>query len=214
MTKKHTLSYKTTLLLLIISAICLCSCGKRSNNKAKTSADKIYWKKIESIANEAEKFAIKKKLSPNYCVLVDYGKPSGKPRVYVWDFKNKKVLFKTYTMHGCGGGSTAAKPVFSNTLGSNCSTLGHFSITRQHGTINPNGYRLKGLDKANANAWDRALMIHDSQWVDNLKHLKYIPLNEYVCQGCVTIETSALKKLKTLVDNEKKLILLESFVIE
>lgn len=186
------------------------SCSDRNEE---VSSEQLYWSTISAIADDSKEFALEHNLSNRYCLLVDYGLPSGTPRVYVWSFEEKKILFEAYTMHGCGGGSTDEEPVFSNKMGSMCSTLGNFAITRQHGTINTTGYRLKGLDAENANAWDRALMIHDSYWVDNYCKEEYIPVNQVICQGCVTVNVEAMKKIGRLVDSESKLILLRSFVI-
>lgn len=197
------------MVIFLMAAVCT-SC---STNKVKVSSDQLYWSTISAIADDSEDYAKKHNLSDQYCVLVDYGLPSGTPRVYVWSFKEKKILFKAYTMHGSGGGSTDEEPVFSNKLGSNCSTLGNFAITRQHGTINPTGYRLKGLDAENANAWERALMIHDSYWVDSYCDEEYIPLSEVICQGCVTVNVKAMEKIGCLVESERRMILLRSFVI-
>lgn len=186
------------------------SCSDRNEE---VSSEQLYWSTISAIADDSKEFALEHNLSDRYCLLVDYGLPSGTPRVYVWSFEEKKILFEAYTMHGCGGGSTDEEPVFSNKMGSMCSALGNFAITRQHGTINTTGYRLKGLDAENANAWDRALMIHDSFWVDNYCEEEYIPVNQVICQGCVTVNVEAMKKIGRLVDSESKLILLRSFVI-
>lgn len=199
-----------SIMVICLLAAVFTSC---SSKKAKVSPGQLYWNTISAIADDSEGYAHDHNLCDQYCLLVDYGLPSGTPRVYVWSFKEKKILFKAYTMHGCGGGSTDEEPVFSNKLGSMCSTLGNFAITRQHGTINSTGFRLKGLDAENANAWDRALMIHAAYWVDIYCDLKYIPVNKVICQGCVTVNVEAMMKIGRLVDSESKLILLRSFVI-
>ena len=199
-----------SIMVICLLAVVLSSC---SNKKARVSSEQQYWSTISAIANDSKNYVQKHNLSDQYCLLVDYGLPSGTPRVYVWSFKENKIMFKAYTMHGSGGGSTDEEPVFSNKLGSKCSALGNFAITRQHGTINPAGYRLKALDEENANAWDRALMIHDSYWVDNYCDEKYIPLSEVICQGCVTVNVKAMEKIGRLVESESRMILLRSFVV-
>jgi len=196
-------------ILIALAALLLMSCTKKIDKP-----ENAYWNTIESIAEDALDYSKSHNLSERYCILVDYGLPSGKQRVYIWDFEKHKILFKAYTMHGAGGGSTDETPVLSNRLGSNCSTIGHFAITKQHGTINPEGYRLKDLDPENSNAWERALMIHDSYWVDTFCHRKYIPINNTICAGCVTIGVCDMKKVARLVKSEKKHILLQSFVID
>lgn len=166
---------------------------------------------LSECSKEAAKYAKVRGLNEDYCVLVDYGIPSGTPRVYVWSFKENKVISHTYTMHGPGMGSTAEKPVFSNVSGSKCSTLGHFAITKDHGKRQKRGFKLKGLDVANRNAYDRGIMLHRGKWVDTHCWMKYIPLNSMCCQGCVTISSRGFNYLEKLINNQKKQILLWAF---
>ena len=202
---------KNRFFFALLSILFLSCCTKSTTETV--PSDYAYWQTIAAIAVDAEEYARSQGLSQKHCILVDYGLPSGKERVYVWSFEEKKIVLKTHTMHGSGGGSTDETPVFSNQLGSNCSTLGHFAVTRTHGTINPGGYRLKGLDPENRNAWDRALMIHDSFWVDMYCDEPYIPLNEVMCQGCVTVNTEGMREIAKLIDADPQLLLLQSFVI-
>lgn len=172
---------------------------------------KDYSEYLLRYANEAKEYAIASDMDEEYCVLVDYGIPSGTPRVFVWSFKEQRVVHSTYTMHGSGRGSTAEKAVYSNEMGSFCSTLGHFAITKKHGKLQKRGFRLKGLDEDNQNAYSRGLMLHRSRWVDNYCWKRYIPLNSKSCLGCVTISSRGFNYIEKLVYKEKKRILLWSF---
>lgn len=166
---------------------------------------------IEKRACEAMKVAERHNLNTNYCLFVDYGIPSGTPRLFVWSFKDKKVVARTYVMHGSGMGSTAEKPVFSNKYGSNCSSLGRFIVTKEHGAKLKRSYRLKGLDINNKSAFSRGLMIHGSKWVDIHCWKKHIPLHEPSCQGCVTVSSRGMTYLEKLINSEKKNLLLWSY---
>jgi len=154
---------------------------------------------IEERAESALAFAKSRNMNTRYALFVDYGVPSGTPRLYVWDFETKKIIARTYVMHGPGKGSTAEKPVFSNQPGSNCSSLGRFMVTRQHGRRNKTGYMLKGLDIDNQTAYARALMIHRSPWVDAHCWMGYIPLHSASCLGCVTVSSRGLDYIAKLV---------------
>lgn len=126
--------------------------------------DNQYYVSMEKRAIVANKVARRHNLNTNYCLFVDYGIPSGTPRLFVWSFKDNKIVARTYVMHGPGKGSTAEKPVFSNKPGSNCSSLGRFVVTKEHGAKLKRSYRLKGLDKNNQSAFLRGLMIHRAKW--------------------------------------------------
>lgn len=173
--------------------------------------DRTQYESLEKRAVVALDFARKRNMSTRYALFVDYGVPSGTPRLYVWDFEKNCIEARTYVMHGPGKGSTAEHPVFSNEIGSNCSTLGRFLVTKEHGRRNKTGYKLKGLDIDNRNAYRRALMIHKSPYVDGMVWKKYIPLNPRCCQGCVTVTSKGMDYIGKLVKSEKKPILLWNY---
>lgn len=74
----------------------------------------------------------KKGLSENYAIVLDFSKSSGKHRFFVCDLKKHEIISSSLCAHGSGKGSTITKPVFSNEVGSNCSSLGHYAITGRH----------------------------------------------------------------------------------
>ena len=169
------------------------------------------YERIEERAEKALRYARRNGLSTNYCVFVDYGIPSGSPRVFVWSFEERKVVYRGYAMHGPGKGSTARKPVFSNVPGSHCSSLGKFEVTRRHGAKNKSGYYLKGLERSNSHAYSRGIMIHGSRWVDNNTWRRYIPLNGKSCLGCVTVSRKDMKKIGRIIEQEDMHLLLWSY---
>lgn len=106
---------------------------------------------------------------------------------------------------------TDESPVFSNAYGSHCSSVGRFEVTRDRGTRNKTGLRLKGLDLSNKSAYGRGIMIHGSRWVDGNRWRKFIPLNEMYCQGCVTVSTRDMAYINRLVGKEEGNLLLWSY---
>ena len=176
--------------------------------------DGDYSEYLSKCAVEVKDYAKVRNLNDRYCIFVDYSIPSGTPRVFVWSFEKEKVVYRTYTMHGPGRGSTAEKPVFSNMPGSKCSSLGHFAVTKDRGNRNKSGYRIKGLDVANKTAYGRGLMIHRAKWVDKNCWREYIPLQPKCCLGCITVSTRGMNYLDKLIKGEKKQILLWSFASE
>lgn len=169
------------------------------------------YKTIEERAKNALVFAHRHNMNEHFALFVDYGVPSGTPRLFVWDFHQKKIIASTYVMHGPGGGSTNERPRFSNRPGSKCSSLGRFIVTKEHGNRNKRGFRIKGLDVDNQTAYTRCLMIHGSGWVDRHCWKRYIPMNGKSCQGCVTVSSRGMNYLWSLINSEKKLLLLWNF---
>ena len=169
------------------------------------------YKTIEERADRALAFARRHNMNEHYVLFVNYTIPSGKPRLFVWDFENKRIVATTYVMHGPGGGSTDKKPRFSNRPGSNCSSLGRFLVTRDRGNKLKRSFRLKGMDFDNQTAYSRGLMIHSSMWVDSHCWMDYIPLHSPSCKGCVTVSSRGMSYLWELINNEKKPLLLWNF---
>ena len=166
---------------------------------------------MEYRAEKALQYAERKGLNDNYCLFLDYSIPSGKPRLFVWSFAENRVVYSAYAMHGPGKGSTDETPVFSNVPGSKCSSVGRFEVTRDRGTRNKSGLRLKGLERSNNCAYGRGIMIHSSRYVDANKWRKFIPLNAKSCQGCVTVSTRDMAYINKLVGKEKDNLLLWSY---
>ena len=173
--------------------------------------DRREYKTIEERAENALAFARCHNMNEHYALFVDYGIPSGTPRLFVWDFHQRKIVASTYVMHGPGGGSTAERPVFSNKPGSECSSLGRFLVTKEHGATLKRSFRIKGMDGDNRTAYARVLMIHGSSFLDGHVWMRYIPLHRASCQGCVTVTSRGMDYLWSLVNNEKKPILLWNF---
>ena len=159
----------------------------------------------------AKAYARKHGMNTDYALFVDYSIPSGTPRLFVWDYRQGRVVARTYVMHGPGKGSSDRTPVFSNQVGSMCSSLGKFKVTKSHGYKLKRSFRLKGLEKSNSNAWRRGLMIHRSTWVDRHCWRKYIPLHTSSCQGCITVSSRGMDYLEKLIKKESAPILLWAY---
>ena len=196
--------------LLLLGAIVFtaATCGLFSPGRIPGNS---YYEDLEFRAGKALKYAQRRGLNENYCLFLDYGIPSGKPRLFVWSFSEGRVVYSGYAMHGPGKGSTDETPVFSNVPGSNCSSLGRFEVTRKRGRRNKTGFYLKGLEFSNSSAYSRGIMIHSSKWVDRNRWRRYIPLNEKSCLGCVTVSTRDMAYINRLVGKEQGNLLLWSY---
>ena len=152
-------------------------------------------------------------LSEHYAVIVDFSYPSGKHRFFVCDLQTNKIISSSLCAHGAGNGSTITKPVFSNEIGSNCSSLGHYAITGKHKMSSTGlpSFRLKGLDSSNSNAMKRGILIHSAKIV-SMSRLGifpfYLPLDKRISSGCFAVDIDMMDIVGELVDNEKKPILL------
>ena len=73
----------------------------------------------------------RKGYNEDYCILVDFSRPSGEDRMSIIDLKTLSVLDTGPCAHGKGKGNSAWKPVFSNKEESRCSSLGAFKIAEK-----------------------------------------------------------------------------------
>ena len=208
--RKKNLGY--TLILIIVAIVLICGLywAWKYYGLPEWSAYRGY-KPVEERAEGALDFAKKHNMNEHYALFVNYSIPSGTPRLFVWDFHKKKIIASSYVMHGPGKGSTDKRPVFSNKHGSECSSLGKFLVTKEHGNSLKRSFRLKGMDSDNQTAYARGLMIHGSTYLDGHCWMRYIPLHRASCQGCVTVSSKGMKYLWKLINKENKPLLLWNF---
>ena len=104
----------------------------------------------------------------NLITVIDYSIASTEPRLFVFDLKAQKLLFRELVAHGKNsGGNVPTK--FSNAHGSLATSLGLFVTAGTY--IGSNGYslRMRGLEKGvNDNAWDRAIVMHGAHYVSSV----------------------------------------------
>lgn len=169
-------------------------------------------KDLDERAVEAFEYCKENGYSTDYCLLVDYGRHSGRVRFFLWDFEKEKPALKCLCAHGYGKGSTARKPVFSNELGSFCSSLGHYKVGKEKTMSKPKGRKalvLYGQDKTNSNALQRGILIHPvnlpnfSIWPFMIPVKVYKVLGHKIrpkSEGCITIP---FRKYTKVVDTAK-----------
>lgn len=102
---------------------------------------------LDERAEEAMEYCKENGYNTDYCLLVDYGRHSGRVRFFLWDFEQDKPVLKSLCAHGYGKGSTARKPVFSNEPGSFCSSLGHYRVGKEKTMSKPKGRSIHRGDK-------------------------------------------------------------------
>ena len=160
-----------------------------------------------------KEYSLKHGLSENYAIIVDFSKSSGKHRFFVCDLNKQKIIESSLCAHGAGKGSTILNPVFSNEVGSNCSSLGHYIITGRHKMSSTGlpSFRLKGLDSSNSNAMKRGILIHSAKLISYCRlgiFPFYLPLDKRIGSGCFAIDIDMMDVVGDLVDKEKNPIFL------
>ena len=103
---------------------------------------------------------------PQRLAVIDYSRPSTVPRLWVFDLRERKLLYSEHVAHGKHSGANLAN-AFSNVEGSFQSSLGLFSAAETY--VGGNGYslRMDGLEPGiNDRARERLLVIHGADYVN------------------------------------------------
>jgi hypothetical protein len=138
----------------------------------------------------------------DYTIIVDYSIPSGKNRFFVYNLKKECIL---KSLCECGKESKGI-PIFSNNIGSNCSSLGKFEIKYlSKMSNNLLCFVLKGLDYSNNNALKRGILIHPYYTVPDFEiHPFKLPVKS--SEGCFIISPIKFLLLKKYIRNKKILL--------
>lgn len=207
---KITILTQTLFILLTILLTMGCN-SMSSNNKGEESTDNQgqILVKLKGKADSAMMYCDSAGLNTDYCILVDFSIHSGKYRIFVWDFRNDTIKYSGLCCHGVGRGSTNQKPVYSNEVGSNCSSLGHYRIGQRSYSqwgINVH-YKMHGLDKSNDNSFKRIVVLHSHTPVEDSEiYPHHLPLG--YSQGCPVVSNNMMRNLDALLSAEKKNVLL------
>jgi hypothetical protein len=96
--------------------------------------------------------------------VIDYSLPSSKPRMWVFDLENKKLIHELLVTHGAKTGLLDSTQ-FSNQHESHKTSIGVFVTQETYNGKNGYSLRLNGLEKGfNDNARSRAIVIHGANY--------------------------------------------------
>lgn len=207
---KHIFAYTVAVFIIAISFTNCSRSGNTVDSSISTDPDARY---RDFVKSEFFSKARQHNADTRYLILVDYSIPSNDYRLFIWDTEQEKIVEKFWCAHGFGGGSTPERPVFSNTLGSNCSSLGWFLIERGIGVSSHWGYQyhaVDGLEASNSNARRRQILIHPWSSVTRDYEAKISqPMNlDGRCAGCFTTTDEGYKTIDRYVKSRTKRILL------
>ena len=105
--------------------------------------------------------------NPGVLIIIDYSKPSNEERFYVLDLNKKKLVYSTRVAHSKNSGLEIPLE-FSDDPNSQQSSLGFFVTLGEYNGAYGYSLRLKGLEEnVNANAEDRAIVIHGGDIVED-----------------------------------------------
>jgi len=125
--------------------------------------------------------------------IIDYTIPSRKPRLWVVDLKNQKLLFEEHVAHGQGSGQDVPN-AFSDRDGSHQTSLGLFLTDTTYQGGNGLSLRLHGLSKGfNESAMRRLIVMHGARYVNPVAALAMGRLGR--SWGCPAVRTEVAKPM-------------------
>ena len=143
--------------------------------------------------------------NPGVLIIIDYSKPSNEERFYVLDLNKKKLVYSTRVAHSKNSGLEIPLQ-FSDDPNSYQSSLGFFVTLGEYNGAYGYSLRLKGLEEnINANAEDRAIVIHGGDIVED----EYIKKFGFAGRslGCPVLPHSITKEIIDFIKHGRVLFI-------
>ena len=123
----------------------------------------VSWKAFRQAVTGYHKIADRKR---DVLTLIDFSRPSTEKRLFVFDMKQRRLLFSSVVSHGKNSGDKYATS-FSNEYGSYKSSLGFYLTETTYQGRNGYSLILNGLEKGiNDRARERAIVVHGAAYAD------------------------------------------------
>ncbi len=195
------------LLLLLISALGMqlytgCSPVTAAAKVEDAETDSLQRKLVQH-CRALKQYATANHANTTYGVLIDMSVPSSHNRFFVVNLQRDSVLFKGQVAHGQCDDYRREEVVFSNVVGSNCSSEGRYRIGLKYNGDFGLAYKLHGLDTTNSNAFKRFVVFHSHSCVQDVE-------GSAICRsdGCPTVSPYVLRKTAALIDSADKPLLM------
>ncbi|MFI5129064.1 MAG: murein L,D-transpeptidase catalytic domain-containing protein [Chitinophagales bacterium] len=163
-----------------------------------------YKEKMQAKASEARMFIEKNRYNESICFLVDMSLPSGQNRFFVYNLKKDSLVSSGLVTHGNCNQYWLDGRKYDNVVGCGCTSLGKYKIGNSYAGRFGLAFKLFGLDKTNDKAFARYVVLHSHSCVPETE------VKDEICQsnGCPTVSPGFLWKLKSIVHQSKKPVLL------
>lgn len=136
-----------------------------------------------------------------HCFLIDMLLPSGEKRFFVYNLGKESVETAGLVIHCSGVNNHSNTPTFSNTLNSNCTSLGRYKIGKSYKGKFGLAYKLYGLEMSNSQAFDQFVVLHFHKCVPNEE---VAPQVIYESWSCPTVAQAFLIELQAYIDVSSK----------
>lgn len=161
--------------------------------------------RINNKVAELKKYDKQGTFNKQYCFLIDMSIHSGRNRFFIYNLLKDSVVASGLVTHGRGTAAKNNQLQFSNTVSSNCTSLGRYRVGKPYMGKFGLAYKLHGLDKTNSRAFERFVVLHAHDCVPNSE---VFPLPICESLGCPTVSPAFLTILKKYISGSAKPILM------
>ena len=155
-------------------------------------------------AHQIAKVAKKNGYNTDYAILADMSVKSNRKRLFVVDLGTMKIVKSALVAQGRGKLKLNLDKDYSNSPGSNCTSLGMYKVGKPYDGDFGLSYRLYGLDATNSRALQRAIVLHAMGSIPDME--TNFPIRQ--SEGCPSVSPKVLESLSELIDHSDKPILM------
>jgi hypothetical protein len=155
-------------------------------------------------AHQIAKVAKKNGYNTDYAILADMSVKSNRKRFFVVDLSTMKIVKSALVAQGRGKLKLNLDKDYSNSAGSNCTSLGMYKVGKPYDGDFGLSYRLYGLDATNSRAHQRAIVLHAMGSIPDME--TNFPIRQ--SEGCPSVSPKVLESLSNLIDNSDKPLLM------
>ena len=166
------------------------------------------FEKLKLKATQLKKYAFSNRYSTEYGFLLDMNIPSGRKRLFIYDFKKDSIIHSGLAAHGSCNANYLQEARFSNTPGCGCSANGKYKIGDAYNGRFGKAYKLFGLDSSNSKAFERNIVLHAYSCIPDYEIYPQSTCNSL---GCPMVSYKFLETASTYIDKSKKPVLLWIF---
>jgi hypothetical protein len=173
-----------------------------SNAGAEAGRETYSYSLLYDRAEKIRAYAARKGFDTSFAFMIDMGMKSGKKRFFVMDLNNMTIVKRGMVAHGRGNSSFNKN--YSNTSGSNCTSLGIYKVGSMYKGNYGVSYKLMGLEGSNSNALNRSIILH------SMSCIPYEEIEAPICQseGCPSLSPAFLKEIAPIINSRSKPMLM------
>lgn len=193
-----------TYILLLFVCLHAASCKQPTNTiRPKPATEDKQKLKLKQHIAAIKQYAKQQHGSDKYAVLIDMSINSWKKRFFVVNLKTDSVIISGLCGHGQGSNYMKEEVEFSNVVGSNCTSQGHYRIGYKYFGDFGDAYKLYGLDSTNSNAFRRFVVFHSYSCVPDFEGSPACRSN-----GCAMVSPYTFKATDKVLSTQQKPVIM------